>query len=88
MVLEKVKLLPEGYSEGIYEGKKYGITKAVFNDGKSYKIYGKELCGSDFVSLNYYITSKKQLLKPCEMPAQKVIHFLTNVQLAENEKKE
>ena len=76
-------MLPTGYSAGIYKGKKYGITKEVFNDGKSYKIFGKELQGTDFVSLNYYITSKKQLLKPCEMPAQKVVHFLSNVQLTE-----
>ena len=28
--------------------------------------------------LNYYITTKDKLLNPCEMPQQKVIHFLNN----------
>ena len=85
-LLERIKSLPVGYSEGMYNDKKYGITKEIFNAGKSYKIFGKELQGTDFISLNYYITSKDQLLKPCEMPTQKVVHFLNNVALIENKK--
>ncbi|TMM30092.1 peptide methionine sulfoxide reductase [Polaribacter aestuariivivens] len=80
-VLKNIHNLPEGYSEGIYENKKYSITKQTFNAGKSFKIYGKELQGTNFISLNYYITSKKELLKPCEMAAQKVIHFLQNIKI-------
>ncbi len=78
-MLEYINKISEGYSEGIYFEKKYGITKTKFNDGKSFKIYGEELGGTDFISLNYYLTSTKNLLKPCEMPKQKVIHFLKNV---------
>lgn len=78
MILEKIKNLPLGYSEVEYQQKKYGVTRADFNDGKSIKIYAKELGGNDFISLNYYITSKCENLKPCEMPEQKVIHFLNN----------
>ncbi|QOD60197.1 peptide methionine sulfoxide reductase [Polaribacter haliotis] len=80
-VLKTIHNLPEGYSEGIYENKKYSLTKQIFNEGKSFKIYGKELKGNNFISLNYYITSKKEILKPCEMPAQKVIHFLENIKI-------
>jgi len=78
VILEKIKNLPLGYSEVEYQQKKYGVTRADFNDGKSIKIYAKELGGNDFISLNYYITSKSENLKPCEMPEQKVIHFLNN----------
>jgi len=81
MLLNLIKKIPTGYSEGIYQGKKYGISKQVFNKGKSYKIYGEELGGNDFISLNYYITSKKEWLKPCEMPEQKVVDFLRKVEL-------
>ncbi|WP_128755257.1 DM13 domain-containing protein [Aquimarina sediminis] len=80
-VLKIIKNIPEGYSEGKYNNKKYSITKETFNDGKSFKIFGEELQGNDFISLNYYITSSKNLLKPCEMPEDKVIHFLKNVTL-------
>jgi len=80
-LLQYIQKIPEGYSEGIYNGKKYSVTKEIFNNGKSFKFYGRELQGSDFISLNYYITSNKELLKPCEMPEQKVIHFLENIQI-------
>ncbi len=79
-VLNYINKIPEGYSEGIYMNAKYGITKSVFNN-KSFKVYAKELKGTNFISLNYYITSTKKLLKPCEMPEQKVIHFLQHVTL-------
>lgn len=80
-VLYYINNIPDGYSEGTYNNRKYSITKEIFNNGKSFKIFGKELQGNDFISLNYYITSKKELLKPCEMPQEKVIHFLKNIQL-------
>ncbi|WP_298892790.1 peptide methionine sulfoxide reductase [uncultured Psychroserpens sp.] len=72
-------LLPKGYSEVIFQDKKYGITRTDFNKGKSIKIYAEELAGNDFISLNYYITSDKELLKPCEMPDEKVLQFLNNM---------
>lgn len=70
--------IPEGYSETLYQGKKYSLTKRSFNQGKSIKIFAKELAGKDFISLNFYQLSKQSLLKPCEMPEKKVIHFLMN----------
>lgn len=78
-LLKHIQNIPIGYSEVNYQSKKYGITKSEFNQGKSYKIYAEELGGNDFISLNYYITSNGERLKPCEMPEQKVIHFLTNL---------
>lgn len=71
--------IPEGYSEGSYNGRKYGITRTDFNAGKSFKVYAEELGGSDFISLNFYETKTGELLKPCEMPEGKVIAFLKEV---------
>jgi len=45
---------------------------------KSYKVYASALGGNNFISLNYYCTREREILKPCEMPAKKVIHFLEN----------
>ncbi|PIB23003.1 peptide methionine sulfoxide reductase [Maribacter sp. 4G9] len=70
---------PEGYSEGMYKGKKYGISKSTFNQGKSFKLFAEELGGSDYISLNYYMTKEKELLKPCEMSAAKVVDFINMV---------
>jgi peptide-methionine (S)-S-oxide reductase len=80
-LLESIQKISEGYSEGIYNHKKYSITKQIFNKGKSFKIFGKELKGKDFISLNYYITSKNELLKPCEMPKEKVIDFIKKIKI-------
>lgn len=81
MLVNWIYKLPIGYSEVIYENKKYGLTRTDFNRGKSIKIYAKELGGKNFISLNYYIISKRELLKPCEMSDQKVIHFLKNLEI-------
>jgi len=81
MLLEKIKTLPIGYSEVMYNNRKYGVTRVDFNKGKSYKIYAEELGGTDFISLNYYSTNNKESLKPCEMPEVKVIDFLNNYKL-------
>jgi hypothetical protein len=80
-VLTIIKKIPEGYSEGFLNTTKYSITKNTFNDGTSFKIFGRELKGNNFISFNYYITSKKEFIKPCEMPEEKVIHFLKNIEL-------
>ena len=81
MLLQIIQTIEEGYSEGLYNNSKYSITKQTFNNGKSYKIFAKALNGKDFISMNYYVTSQNEFLKPCEMPEEKVIHFLENVTL-------
>ncbi|MEO6669047.1 MAG: peptide methionine sulfoxide reductase [Ferruginibacter sp.] len=83
-LIHKIKTFATGYSEVTYEGKKYGVSRTDFNDGKSIKIYAKELGGNHFISFNYYFTAKLNLLKPCEMPEQEIIHFLENCKLIEN----
>ncbi|WP_298416937.1 peptide methionine sulfoxide reductase [uncultured Kordia sp.] len=77
-LLKRIQQLPLGYSEVYYQNIKYGVVKSEFNQGKSYKIYASALGGNDFISLNYYCTRQHEILKPCEMPQQKVIHFLEN----------
>lgn len=80
-LLNRIKTLPVGYSKVNYNNKTYGVTRTDFNEGKSFKIYAEELGGLDFISLNYYITTSSEKLKPCEMPDVKVIHFLNNFEV-------
>ncbi len=73
-------LLPEGGYGGSYDGKRYRITKTVMATGRSQKLEAEELGGNDYISFNLYrLASGESLLKPCEMPAEKVIHFVLNV---------
>ncbi|PTX63960.1 hypothetical protein C8N46_101570 [Kordia periserrulae] len=80
-LLQYIQKLPNGYCEVRYNNAKYSVTKSVFNNEKSYKIYASELGGKNFISLNYYCTSQREILKPCEMPVTKVVHFLENYEL-------
>ncbi len=76
-VLHRICNLPKGYSKVRYLGSTYGVTRTDFNQGKSIKLYAEDLAGTNFISCNYY-SGAKNALKPCEMPAEKVVHFLEN----------
>lgn len=76
-VLDLMDRLPRGYSEGLYEGRRYGATMTASEDGKRRKLYAEALAGGDHVSCNLYVLEDGSiLLKPCEMPQEKVIAFL------------
>ncbi len=75
--LERLKQLPSGYSEGRYNDRRYGVTLSVSQDGRTSKLFAEELGGKDRISFNLYLVAEcRPLLKPCEMPAQKVIDFV------------
>jgi hypothetical protein len=74
-ILDHIIRFPEGHSKGLYKDNKYGITKEIFNNGKPFKRYAEVLGGADFFSLNYYIITKNQILKPCEMSEKKSFIF-------------
>jgi peptide-methionine (S)-S-oxide reductase len=78
MIRERILLLNSGYQIVIYRSKKYGVIRTDFNTGRSIKVSAEELGGTDFISLNFYILKSGDQLKPCEMPEEKVLDFLTN----------
>ena len=66
--------LPEGYSEGAYEGRRFGLIVRRSEDGRRNSLFARELAGTDIVSFNLYrVTSGRTSLKPCEMSAEKVV---------------
>ncbi|AGC75265.1 peptide-methionine (S)-S-oxide reductase [Nonlabens dokdonensis] len=81
MILKRIHLLPVGYSIVKYHGKSYGVTSTDYNNGKSHKVYAEELGGTDFISLNYYTLKSKSIIKPCEMPEEKVVDFLMKYEM-------
>ena len=64
MLIDKVKQFPLGYSVVYYQNIKYSVSRSKFNQGKSMKLYAKDLAG--------------EVHKPCEMPERKVIDFINN----------
>ena len=72
--------LPFGGYGAEYAGRRYHVTKSRFADARSQKLEAEELGGPDYISLNLYrLASGDALLKPCEMPAEKVRDFVLGV---------
>ena len=76
-------LIPEGYSEGLYQGQRWRMEKTTYTAGRSVKFYAHALAGTDFVSLNLYHLASGDVLKPCEMAEVKVRDFVLGVVLAD-----
>ncbi len=72
--------MPTGGYGGTYAGKRYRITKTVMATGRSQKLEAEELGGRDYISFNLYrLADGTALLKPCEMPEDKVVGFVLGV---------
>jgi len=74
---------PSGYFTARYAGHRYGVTKAPFAGGRSFKLYAEQLGGSDRISLNIYQppTAETPSLRPCEMPVDKVTAFVLGAEV-------
>ena len=59
-----------------YAGRRYGLSRTTHTDGRSVSVYAEELGGPDVVSANVFRLSGGAELRPCEMPAVKVLAFL------------
>lgn len=78
MALDRI---PDGYSKGVYQGRRYGLQKTSHVGGRSLKLFARDLGGTDSISLNLYHLGSGDLLKPCEMPEAKVRDFVLSVVL-------
>jgi len=78
---QKLSSLKDGSYDIFYNYRRYLLRKETHLDSKLIKLYAEELGGNDFISLNYYSEIQGGLLKPCEMPEQKVIDFILNLEL-------
>lgn len=73
---ELFRRAPVGWSEVLYNGRRYGLTRSVAADGRALAVYAEELGGRDVISANLYLTAGGPQLKACEMPVAKVVDFL------------
>jgi hypothetical protein len=71
-----VEAVPEGWTRVRYEGRTYGLTRRTWAGGRSTSVLAEELGGTDLVSANVHRTATAHHLRPCEMPAAKVVDFL------------
>lgn len=79
---ETLDHFPEGAFDVEVGGRRYGAAKTVFAGGRSLKFEAWERGGGDYISLNLYcLADGRMLLKPCEMPEEKVRTFILNMML-------
>jgi hypothetical protein len=71
-----VDRVPEGWTAVSYAGRRYGLSRTTHAGGRSVSVFAEELDGSDVVSANVFRLSGGAELRPCEMPAAKVLDFL------------
>ena len=75
--------LPTGGYAGTFHGNRYRITKRQMSNGRSQKLEAEELGGPDYISFNLYrLASGQALLKPCEIPVDKVVEFVLAVDVS------
>lgn len=67
----------DGYSRGVFDGRRWGVTVRRSPDQKRIWLYAEDLAGTDIISFNLYRSEKSgTALKPCEMSSDKVIAFV------------
>ncbi len=71
-----VDRVPVGWSEVAYDGRRWGLTRTDRAAGGTTSIYAEELGGAGCVSANVWRTRTGRVLRPCEMPAERVLDFL------------
>ena len=74
-VLALFERVPIGWTEVSFEGRRYGVTRTLAAGGRAQTVFAEELGGRDVISANLYLVGEPQL-RPCEMPAAKVLRFL------------
>lgn len=75
--LARLQGLPSGYGEGWFRRRRFGVTVTWSDDRRRCWLYGEELGGEDRISFNLYLLRDGRMeLRPCEMPAEKVIDFV------------
>lgn len=75
--------LPLGDFTGAAGGRKYAVIRQDLAASKAQKLVARELGGGDYISLNLYRLASGARLKPCEMPADKVIRFVLALKVTE-----
>ncbi len=80
--LQRFDGFPLGGYGATYRGRRYRVVKSQMANGRSQKLEAEELGGSDYISFNLYrLEGGAALLKPCEMPGEKVVAFVLGVAL-------
>ena len=68
--------IPEGWSRTEVAGQAWGITRTTHAGGKVISLNAERLSDAEQLGANVWITRDGPILRPCEVPAEKVLQFL------------
>jgi hypothetical protein len=71
---------PLGNFDGIFEGRRYGVTRTEREGGRHAWLWAEDLGGTDKISENLYRLKSGARLEPCEMAEEKVITFVLGIE--------
>lgn len=71
-----LRAIPEGWTRAEVDGQTWGVTRATRAGGKVISINAERLGDIEQLGANVWITSDGPVLRPCEVPAGKVLRFL------------
>ncbi|OEE44480.1 hypothetical protein A1OS_24575 [Enterovibrio norvegicus] len=72
----RISQFDAGHYDVLYQGERWGMSIRRYSSGKSVKVYAESLSSTDFISANMYEVDGRWVLKPCEMPDEKVLAFI------------
>lgn len=71
-----VGAIPEGWSRVQIAGQIWGVTRTTHAGGKVISVNAERLSDTEQLGANVWITSEGAVLRPCEVPEEKVMQFL------------
>lgn len=71
-----IRAIPEGWSRTTIEGRSWAVTRTTRAGGKVITVDASLLGTPEQFGANVWLTTEGAILKPCEVPAEKVMTFL------------
>lgn len=71
-----IAAIPEGWSRTRIAGRTWAVTRTTRAGGKVISVDAELLGDAEQFGANVWLTSEGAVLKPCEVPPEKVMQFL------------
>lgn len=71
-----LETIPEGWSRTTLAGDAWGVRRSTHAGGKVISVTAERLGGTEQLGANVWITSEGPILRPCEVPEEKIMEFL------------
>lgn len=71
-----IRAIPEGWSRIQIDGQPWAMTRTTRADGRVISLDAERLGTSESLGANVWATSSGTVLRPCEVPEERVMTFL------------